>query len=228
MPEKGSRDILIRAIQETFDFARALSPRQLELLAEYSELEKVEAGTVLAKRIGDCKGLLLVVSGELKLSKVSVEGREVTLYRVIKGRTCPLSVACILSKIRSYPIRVTAEIDTTIIWVSPEFLSIALAECEPFWRFVFECLANRLYETMEIVDSIAFIPIKKRLAQMLLTKSNRGKHPIYTTHDALARELGTAREVVSRELKALERAGILSLARGRLTVEKEQELSDLT
>lgn len=81
---------------------------------------------------------------------------------------------------------------------------------------------------MEVVDNIAFISIKKRLAQILIANSSYGKHPVYTTHDALARELGTAREVVSRELKGLERAGILTLFRGRINVEKAGELEALS
>jgi CRP/FNR family transcriptional regulator len=228
MSDKSGRDNLVKALQETFYFAPELSPGQLDMLVEYSELENVPAGSVLVEKIGNCKGLALILSGEIKVSKVSEDGREVTLYRITKGRTCPLSAACILGNIQGYTVKVTAEVDTRILWVSKEFVSMALVQCEPFWRFVFGCMASRLYEAMEIVDSIAFIPIKKRLTQILLAKSNCGKHPIYTTHDALARELGTAREVISRELKALERAGIVSLSRGRLTVEKAQELANLT
>ncbi len=219
---------LSKEIKAVFSFASQLSPQQLERLTSHSELEIVPAGTVLAEKIGNCKGLALILAGELKVSKVSEDGREVTLYRITRGRTCPLSAACILGNIEGYVSKVVAEIDTKIIWVSKEFLSVALVECEPFWRFVFGCMASRLYEAMEIVDNIAFIPIRKRLAQILLVNSSHGKHPIYTTHDALARELGTAREVISRELKAMERVGVLNLSRGRLTVENAKELAAIT
>ncbi len=218
---------LLAELKASFSFAHELLPHQLELLIADSTLEEVEAGTVLAEKIGNCPGLALILAGKLRVYKTSADGREITLYRIGKGRTCPLSAVCILGHLEGYLAKVVAEVDTRILWLSRDFVSNSMVKCEPFWRYLFGCMAGRLYETMEVVDNIAFIPIKKRLTQILVEKSNFGKHAIYTTHEALARELGTAREVVSRELKGLERLGILSLSRGRITVEKAEELEKI-
>lgn len=201
-----------------------MSPQQLDLLLEYSNFEQVPANKVLVDKIADCPGLALILSGELRISKISSDGREVTLYRVGRGRACPLSVACIVGNLQDYSARVIAEADTLILWVSRQFVSKAMVDCEPFWRYVFGCLAKRLFEAMDVVDNIAFTSIKKRLAQILINNSGCGENLIYTTHEALARELGTAREVISRELKGMERAGILRLSRGLITVDKPEEL----
>lgn len=219
---------IIKELKDSFSFVLELSTQQIETLAECTTLQEVPANTVLVKKIGSCQGLALIVAGGLRVYRTSCDGREVTIYRIGKGRTCPLSAVCIMGNLEGFEAKVVAEVDTKILWVSRDFVIKNLFECEPFSRFIFNCMANRLYETMEVVDNIAFDSIKKRLAQILITKSSFGKHQIYTTHDALARELGTAREVISRQLKVFERAGFLTLFRGRLTVENVEELSALT
>lgn len=220
------KEKLIGELKAAFPFMHELSPEQQKLLINHSVLEVVPADTVLAEKIGSCPGLALILAGELRVSKISDDGREVTIYRIGKGRTCPLSAVCMLGNIHSgYPAKVIATVETRILWISHKFVSKSMVECEPFWRYIFGCMANRLFQTMEVVDSIAFVPIRKRLAQLLLANSSEGKHNVYTTHDALARELGTAREVVSRELKCMERSGILKLSRGLLTVENAEELA---
>lgn len=215
---------LLAELGAIFAFVGELSGAQLQELVNNSTVQEAPAGTVLVDKISDCPGLALILFGELHVSRISVDGREVLLYRVEKGRTCPLSAACILGNLVVDSVRVVADIDTKIWWVSRDYFKRSLVECEPFWRFVFGCVSSRLFDIMEIVDNVAFVSVKKRLAQILLMQSDYGKLPVYRTHEGLARELGSAREVVSRELKNFERAGILSLARGRLLVKKPEML----
>lgn len=217
---------ILDELMKTFDFIADICPDQLEELVEHCELEKLPAGTVLETNFGTCKGVILILSGEIRISKISEDGREITLSRFNKGTICPLSAVCILGSTQySYPIRVIAEKDTKIIWVSREYINNSLSKCKPFWVFIFSCIADSLYRTIDVVDHIAFTPIKKRLAQLLLSNTNSGKHPLYTTHEALAREIGTAREVISRELKAFERSGFIRMQRGRLTIINTEELT---
>lgn len=219
--------VFMEELKATFDFARELSSEQLECLVGYVVLHKIPAGTVLAEKGSDCTALALLLSGKLRVSMISEDGREVTLYRIGKGRTCPLSAACIFGNFTGNTVTVIAEIDSRVVFVTREFFMKSLAECEPFYRFVFSDISNRLFQATEVVDSIAFISVKKRLAQLLLLNSNSGKYSIYMTHEAFARELGTAREVVSRELKGFERLGILSLARGHLVINNADALETI-
>lgn len=210
---------ILDELMKTFDFVADVCPDQIEEIVDHCELEKLPAGTVLETNFGSCKGVILILSGEIRISKISEDGREMTLSRFKKGTICPLSAVCILGTTKyNYPIRVIAEIDTKIIWVSREYITNSLSNCKPFWVFIFTCIADSLYKTIDVVDHIAFTSIKKRLAQLILDNSNNGKHPLYTTHEALAREIGTAREVISRELKSFERSGIIRMQRGRLTI----------
>ncbi len=227
MPNKNQRDIIIKTLQKSFAFASQLTPAQMELLASNSIVEKLPAGTIIAEQMGGCRGFALIISGELRLSKFSEDGREIALLKIGEGKGCPLSAACVLGSDESYPVRVMVAVDSTIIWVARESLKEVMMECEPFWDFVFKGIAGRLYDTIDFVGNVAFTPIKKRLAQILLNESNHGKHAVYMTHDMLAREIGTVREVVSRELKYLEREGILLLSRGRIKVIEAEALSSI-
>lgn len=219
-----SKRILEEELKVTFSFVEELSAKQLRSLVHHSTLQEIPAETVIAEKFSDCPGLVLVLSGELRVSKISEDGREVTLYRIGKGSLCPFSAACILGSFKGDSVKVKAETDMSIIRVHRNFFVKSFSECEPFWRFVIGSMSNRLFEAADIVDSIAFISIKKRLAQLLLLESSYGKYPINKTHEALARELGTVREVISRELKGFERRGILRLARGRLIVNNTDDL----
>lgn len=213
---------------KTFDFVADICPEQVEEIVDHCELEKLSAGTVLETNFGTCKGVILILSGEIRISKMSEDGREMTLSRFSKGTICPLSAVCILGSTNTnynYPIRVIAEKDTKIVWVSREYITNSLSNCKPFWAFIFSCIADSLYKTIDVVDHIAFTSIKKRLAQLILNNSNNGKHSLYTTHEDLAREIGTAREVISRELKVFERSGFIQMQRGRLTILNTEELT---
>ncbi|NLP44689.1 MAG: Crp/Fnr family transcriptional regulator [Peptococcaceae bacterium] len=224
MKRQEEREQLKAEIKEVFSFMSELSPEQQDVFLDHTVLEFVAADTVLAEKIGNCPGLALILSGELRVSRISGDGREVTLYRIGKGRTCPLSAICILGGNIGYAAKVIASVDTKLLWLSKDYVNRSMFLCEPFWRFLFNCMTNRLLEAMDIVDDIAFVPIRKRLAQLLLTSSNRGKQAVYATHEALAKEIGTAREVISRELKNLERSDAVILSRGKINVKDPAQL----
>lgn len=210
---------------KTFDFARELSAEQLEYLVQDCELQEVPAGTIIAEKGSYCQGLALLLWGQLRVAVNSEDGREVTIYNINQGKVCPLSAACVLGGFKGNTVTVVAKTDVKVVWVMRNFFNRPFAETEGFYRFVIGDISNRLFEATEVVDNIAFVSVRKRLAQLLFNSSKGGKAPVYITHEELARELGTAREVVSRELKGFERAGIVALSRGRLDIKEPQELA---
>lgn len=220
------KNIIANELQQSFDFISDICPDQLDEIVKHCEIEFFPAGHILETAFGECKGVIMIVSGEIRISKISEDGREITLSRFTKGTICPLSAVCILGSTPSkYPAKVIADRDTTIIWVHRDYIINSLMDCKPFWAFIFSCIANSLYKTIDVVDTIAFTPVRKRLALLILNDTNCGKHPLYMTHEALAREIGTAREVISRELKAFEKAGLIEMQRGRLTVTEVEQLN---
>lgn len=217
-------DILI-SFKQSFPFSYELSKEQMDKLLNASKLYDVNEGELIIKNGNECPGLALILNGKVKVSRLSADGREVTLYRLGRGQTCILSAICILGAgFEHYSVEVTAEQNSNIMMVSTSFVRKAGIECEPLWRFIFTSMADSLYHTMNVVEKVAFQPLWKRLTQFLMENSSNGRHAIYTTHDILSRELGTAREVVSRQLKKLENEGIISIKRGKIEILNINEL----
>lgn len=163
-----------------------------------------------------CAHWLIVCAGQVRVSRVSEGGREIVLYRVHPGESCVLTTAGLLEG-ASYDAEAIAETEVeALLLPAAEFLRL-IAEQPSFRRFAFAAYAARIAALMELAEELAFDEVGTRLARRLLAlRAPDGSVP--ATHEALAAELGTAREVVSRRLKAFERAGHVTLARGRIVV----------
>ena len=170
----------------------------------------VPAGTLLFEEHAPCQGFPLVLAGEVRVARGSPQGRSLELYRVGAGELCVVS-ACGLFGQSPLAAHGVAVVPTQLLLLSPAGFERWLAH-EPFRRFVFGVFADRLSDLMSLAEAVAFQRLDQRLAAALL-----GHGPaVLTTHQALADELGTVREIVTRLLKRFERAGWVSLARERI------------
>lgn len=194
--------------------------RREDLLAEARWLT-VPDGTVLFDEQQTCGGYPLVLRGCVRVLKTSAQGRELPLYRVAPGETCVISSSCLLSD-RPYPARGVAEGETALVLLSRGAFEGALAE-EPFRRVVFALFAERLVTLMTLVEAVAFRRLDQRLAALLLARG-----PVLrTTHQQLADELGSVREIVSRILKGFADAGWVRGGRERVEVLDAEALREL-
>ena len=212
------RELLLRR----FPVLMQLSKENLEKLLSESEMRRVAAGGVLFDAGQPCRGFPLVLEGSVRVAKGSESGREILLYRVEPGQACILSGGCLLGH-SDYSARGIAEKNVTVLLVPPELFQALMIESEPFRRFVFGMYGERLAEVMELVDEVAFRRLDQRLAQLLV---RRGP-VIETTHQKLADELGSVREIVSRLLRGFESRGWVSLERERITVRDARALAKL-
>jgi len=170
-------------------------------------------------RDGDrCQGYVFVMHGSIRVQKMDPEGREIVLYRVEDGQTCMLTTSCLLAG-RSYPAEGITEEATELVLLPAERFDALLADPD-FRRFALAMISDRIAELMALIEDVAFGRMDVRLARRLLELDD-GTHSLQLTHQQLATELGTAREVISRILKDFERRGSVALKRGRV------ELSDL-
>lgn len=199
-----------------------LPKEKLEKLLLESEARRVPAGGVLFDAGQPCRGFPLVLEGSVRVAKGSQGGREILLYRVEPGQACILSGGCLLGH-SDYSARGVAEEDVTVLNIPPELFQSLMIESEPFRRFVFGMYGERLAEVMELVDEVAFRRLDQRLAQLLV---HRGP-VIETTHQKLADELGSVREIVSRLLRGFESRGWVTLERERITVRDPRALVGL-
>lgn len=172
-----------------------------------------------------CEAYLFVVSGSVRVHMVSETGREIVLYRVEDGQTCILTTCCLMSR-EDYPAHAVTETEVIAAVLPAGAFRELVARSEPFREFVFSAYGRRIADLMLLVDQVAFHNIDLRLARFLL--ENRGsKGRLDATHQHVAIELGTAREVVSRQLKEFERRGWVALQRGRIVLIDSDALNDL-
>jgi CRP/FNR family transcriptional regulator len=160
-----------------------------------------------------CEGYLLVLEGSLRVALLGEGGHEILLYRVGPGESCVLTTACLLGR-RTYPAEGVVEAELAGLLLPTPTAEALLDGSRTFRRFALAQIADRLAELLALVSEVAFRRMDARLAAWLAERAARFGPRLEVTHEAIAKELGTAREVVSRLLKEFERRGHLRLARG--------------
>ncbi len=171
-----------------------------------------------------CQNYLLILAGSVRVQKLSESGKEIVLYRVEAGQSCVLTTACLLSSEFYHAEAIT---ETAVEAVSIPLSAFQQALAVPAFReFVFATYGERVTSLVMLIDAIAFGRMDARLAGLLLTMVD-ANDVVHATHQVLARELGTAREVVSRLLKEFERHDWLALQRGCIHLRQRQVLAEV-
>lgn len=210
---------ILKDLEHAFPFISGLSPADRETLLGLCRYSVIPAGTIIMNESVICSGISLFVTGLVRIFKLSDEGREITLYRIGRGETCVLTAACLLGPgIIPYPISAIAEHDTLMVVVPLEPFRQLFQTCEPVRQFIFAAMAAKFYAILGLVENITFKRTNERLMDLLISKTGGGAYPLYATHESIASELGTAREVISRLLKEFEHGGLLAMQRGKITL----------
>ena len=201
----------------------ALPAEGLDRLAAQPVLE-LPAGTRVFETGTDCGGFPIILSGMVRVFKHLANGRRIELYRVTPDEPCILSLGCLLGG-GQYPASGMTG-DATRLTVMPSGLfNECVANNAAFRNAMFQALGKRLVNTMELVEEVVTLRLDVRLAAALLahaglqegTAAGRAA-PIALTHQQLADELGTVREMVSRLLDDFAQRGMLALGRGRIEI----------
>jgi len=168
---------------------------------------------------------LVVTEGCVKVFARSRAGKEVILYHVNQGEMCFLTTACLLGHTK-YPAEAITELETTASVIPAKDFDRLLNDSHPFRQFVFEGLSQRLAQVTQRFEQMVLESVHHRLAEFLLIHADTNG-VLETTHEALAMEIGTAREVVSRHLKSMEQKGLIRAERGLVVVLKPDILAKL-
>lgn len=201
------------AIEKAFPVLAQLQPAARDRLRHDAEPLAVPAGEVLFD-VGDgCEGFGMIVTGTIRVSSQSRGGRELVLYRVYPGQSCTVTASCLLSG-SPYPARGTVE-DSIVGAALPRatFRSL-VGSSEPFRDFVISILTSRINHLMELICEVAFHKLDLRLASRLLELGPT----IEMTHQQLADEIGSTREMVSRILESFADRGWVDLGRKRIDI----------
>ena len=208
-------------VHERFPALAGLSAASLDALLR-SPVRRMPAGSVLFEADQPCGGFPLVLEGSVRVAKTAPNGREILLYRVDPGESCILSGSCLLGH-ESYSASGIAETDVTVLVIPPALFHELMVQHAPFREYVFGLYGARLSEVMELIEEVAFRRLDTRLAQLLV---HRGP-VLEATHQKLADELGSVREIVSRLLRSFEQRGWVKLERERVTVLDPKALAAL-
>ena len=161
-----------------------------------------------------CENYVVVTSGSVKVFARSSEGKEVVLYRIKAGEVCVLTTSCLLGNSR-YPAEAITETPVSARIIPHKAFDALLAESQPMREFVFNSFGQRLNDLMVQIEQIALESVDQRLNRFLVKHAD-AQRMVTATHQEIAIEIGSAREVVSRNLKALEKQQAIKLHRGKL------------
>ncbi|MCU0424056.1 MAG: Crp/Fnr family transcriptional regulator [Candidatus Kapabacteria bacterium] len=185
-------------------------------------LTPLPAGTPVFTEGSGCGKIGFVQSGVIRVFKLSETGREITLYRLEAGESCILSMSCALSNPIHQASAVVEEDAEVLILTTSDFQHL-IEKSHEARNYVFGQFASRLTDVMIVVEEVVFKRMDERLASLLAEFAST-QATITKTHEELAVELGTAREVVSRTLKEFERQDLVRLGRGTITVPDKKAL----
>ena len=209
-----------------FDGLMRLAPDVRDELVKRSRVVAVPSGTVIFGPGKPPEHLLLLLDGTVRVQQTSEEGREIVLYRVRSGESCVLTTACLLA-FEDYTAEGVAETDVTAAAIPKQTFDWLVAHSSDFREFVFSAYSRRMMDLFHVIEEIAFQRMDIRAAQKILELSD-GNGEVHATHQQIATELGTAREVVSRMLSEFQRREWVSLSRGVIVVRDRDALEHMS
>ena len=191
-----------------------LEPKVRERLVSQSQIVHLVQNAVLFGPGKSPENLLLLLDGTVRVQQTTESGREIVLYRVHAGESCVMTTACLLAY-EDYSAEGIAETPVDAVAIPRRVFDDLVATSQSFRNFVFSAYSRRITDLFHVIEEIAFQKVDIRLAQKLVELSN-GQGTLKATHAQLAAELGTAREVISRQLQEFQRRGWVETARGEV------------
>jgi CRP/FNR family transcriptional regulator len=211
---------------EQFSGLSALDDRLKRKLVNQSRVASYKKGTKIFGPGKTPENLLLLLAGTVRVQQQSENGREIVLYRIHAGESCVMTTACLLAY-EDYSAEGIAETDIRAAAIPRSVFDDLIASSKEFREFVFTAYSRRITDLFYVIDEVAFRRVDIRLAQKLIELQDKD-HTLRVTHQQLAAELGTAREVISRQLQEFQRRHWLTLSRGAVKLEDEAALKDLS
>lgn len=194
------------------------------LLDTSSQISLPENSTVF--RQGDaCKNYLIVLDGKVKVFTRAENGREIVLYRLAKGDSCVLTTSCLFGN-KNYPAEGETETPVIALAIPIKQFNQVLQQSTTFRKMVFSAFSSHLSNLITLVEEVAFGKLDVRLAKHLLSHCDKN-NTLTSTHQNIATELGSAREVISRLLKDMESKVYITTSRGSIKINDVEALQNI-
>ncbi|PPD52681.1 MAG: Crp/Fnr family transcriptional regulator [Methylotenera sp.] len=194
-----------------------------EILGKYARIVEAPIGTIGYREGMPCGAYVMRLAGKSRVYKMSTSGREILLYRVGAGETCVITTTCLLGD-SDYPASTIVEEPIRDVLIPANAFHQLMIDSAVFRKFVMTNYGALISDLIVLLDEVAFHSLNARLAKVLLDANTT---TITRTHQKIADELGTAREVVSRQLKRLEQKGAVSLGRGHVEITDRKTLEKM-
>jgi CRP/FNR family transcriptional regulator len=201
----------------------ALEPNARDILIKSARIVEAPIGTIGYREGGACGAYVMRLAGQSRVYKISSSGREILLYRVAAGETCVITTTCLLGH-SNYPASTIVEEPIRDVIIPAPAFNQLMVDSAVFRRFVMTNYGVLISDLIVLLDEVAFHSLDARLAKLLL---DSGSSSIDRTHQLIADELGTAREVVSRQLKRFEQKSWVALGRGHVEIIDRAKLEKL-
>ena len=218
----------IEFVKQNLPFWRKLKEEERKLIVENSVNSSYQKGHIIYSNHDDCKGLVIIKSGNLRTYMLSDVGKEITLYRLFENDSCIMTAACLLKNI-TFDIIIEVERDCELILIPVQTYSSLSSSNILIQDFTNQLVSSRFSDVMWIMEQIVFMSLDKRLAIFLLEQSAIENSNVLTiTHDTIAKNLGSAREVVTRMLKYFQNSGLVNVSRGNIEIKDIKKLMEFT
>ncbi|WP_294613151.1 Crp/Fnr family transcriptional regulator [Roseovarius sp.] len=210
---------------ERFPGLARLEPATKKVLLSRSAIVEVPKDTTIFGPGKSPENMLFLLDGTVRVQQTSETGHEIVLYRIHAGQSCVLTTACLLAY-EDYTAEGISETPVQAAAIPRAVFDELVATSKSFRDFVFAAFSKRITDLFLMIDEVAFQRLDVRLADKLIELSG-GEEMIATTHQKLSVELGTAREVISRQLQEFQRRGWIEQSRGAISLVNRTELETL-
>lgn len=199
-------------------FPTFTEPELQRTIAEEGQVLHFEVGQVIVEYGSYVKMLPLIISGTIKISRLSEDGSELFLYYLRSGETCIMTFSCFQTDKKS-EIKAVVEENAIILGLAYKYMDSWMMRYQSWKDFVLASYSERMMELVKTIDQVTFHQLDKRLIEYLRKRTEYLRdNTIYATHQAIAQDLHVSREAISRVLKGMEKRGLLTLGRNEITV----------
>lgn len=207
----------IEALYDTYPVLKCIDSNNNQIISSQAIFKTVYSEEYLSGTDETCHGVLFVIKGTIKIQKINKEGEETNLYNIKQGEFCHEALSC-LSNLESLNITGKAVQDSKVCIIPFDIVRKYLIQNNEFLLYMYKDLYNKFSTIIENKEEMIHESLEARLIKLLISKNNK---IIYMTHNELAFEIDSVREVVSRKLKSIEKLGYIKLERGKIIILKD-------
>lgn len=205
-------------LEKTLPFFKYLNDEEKKQLISKSFISKYKKNELIHSNDSSCTGLLVTISGNFRTFISSPNGRQITLFKLYERDICMLSASCAFQNL-TYDVNLEAQSDASAIIIDSSLLKKLSETNINVMNYILSLTQDKLSEIMYVLEQAIFFSLDEKITDYLLEQSRyENSKTIYITHENIANELGSSREVISRILKKFENNGKIQVLRGKIKI----------